>query len=171
MTWRSPVSSVPNLRDSETLQIWSVRHVSPNKRRRIRWRNEWFNYRKRWSTRLCLCSHLRSHGTREWSKNYTPDFDRIELKQIIAAQDTLEKLLTVGDADKAVKKLFVNVRIVLSPIMRFILLWVVHITSFTFRKGTLVLRFFLYELFRLPLRPKKIDSYFSLDFKTMLTKP
>ena len=96
--------------------------------------------------------------------------DRIELKQIIAAQDTLEKLLTVGDADKAVKKLFVNVRFVLSPIMRFILLWVVHITSFTFRKGTLVLRFFLYELFRLPLRPKKIDSYFSLDFKTMLTK-
>lgn len=63
---------------------------------------------------------LRSHGTREWSKNYTPDFDRIELKQIIAAQDTLEKLLTVGDADKAVKKLFVNVRFVLSPIMRFI---------------------------------------------------
>ena len=146
MTWRSPVSSVPNLRDSETLQTWSVRHVhvSPNKRRRIGWRNEWFNYRKRWSTRLCLCLHLRSYGTHEWSKNYTPDFDRIELKQIIAVQDTLEKLLTVGDADKAVKKLFVNVRFVVNPIMRFILLWVVHITSFTFSKGILVLRFLLW---------------------------
>ena len=40
----------------------------------------------------------------------SPHFDRVELRQIITARDTLEQLLSVRDMDEAVTKLFVSVR-------------------------------------------------------------
>ena len=42
--------------------------------------------------------------------DYSPDFDRVEFRQIITARDTLEQLLSVRDMDEAVTKLFVSVR-------------------------------------------------------------
>ena len=42
--------------------------------------------------------------------DYSPDFDRVEFRQIITARDTLEQLLSVRDMDEAVTKLFVTVR-------------------------------------------------------------
>ena len=42
--------------------------------------------------------------------DYSPDFDRVEFRQIITARDTLEQLLSVRDMDEVVTKLFVSVR-------------------------------------------------------------
>ena len=42
--------------------------------------------------------------------DYSPHFDRVDLKRIVTVHDTLEKLLSVRDMDIAVTKLFVNVR-------------------------------------------------------------
>ena len=41
--------------------------------------------------------------------DYSPDYDRVEFKQIVTVQDSLEKLLSVRDMDIAVTKLFVSV--------------------------------------------------------------
>ena len=40
--------------------------------------------------------------------DYSPDLSRVEFKQIVSVQDTLEKLLSVRDMDIAVTKLFVK---------------------------------------------------------------
>ena len=40
--------------------------------------------------------------------DYTPDFDRAELRQIITVRDNLEQLLSVRDMDEAVTKLFIG---------------------------------------------------------------
>ena len=42
--------------------------------------------------------------------DYSPDFDRVEFRQIIIVRDTLEQLLSVRVMDEAVTKLFVSVR-------------------------------------------------------------
>ena len=41
--------------------------------------------------------------------DYSPDFDRVDFRQIITEQDTLEQLLSVRDMDEAVTKLFVSI--------------------------------------------------------------
>ena len=42
--------------------------------------------------------------------DYSPDFNRVEVKRIITVRDTLEQLLSVRDMDKVVTKLFVSIR-------------------------------------------------------------
>ena len=42
--------------------------------------------------------------------DYSPDFNRVEFRQIITMQDTLEQFLSVRDMDEVVTKLFVNIR-------------------------------------------------------------
>ena len=42
--------------------------------------------------------------------DYSPDFERVELKQITTVRDLLEELLSVRDMDEAVVHLFVNLR-------------------------------------------------------------
>ena len=42
--------------------------------------------------------------------NYSPDFDRLEFRQIIIVRNTLEQLLSVREMDEAVTKLFVSVK-------------------------------------------------------------
>ena len=43
--------------------------------------------------------------------DYSPDFERVEFKQIVTVRDSLEELLSVRDMDEAVVHLFVNLRL------------------------------------------------------------
>ena len=43
--------------------------------------------------------------------DYSPDFERVEFKQIVRVRDSLEELLSVRDMDEAVVHLFVNLRL------------------------------------------------------------
>ena len=43
--------------------------------------------------------------------DYSPDFERVEFKQIVTVRDSLEELLSVRDMDEAVIHLFVNLRL------------------------------------------------------------
>lgn len=42
--------------------------------------------------------------------DYSPDFNRVEFRQIITVRDTLEQLLSVRDMGEVVTKLFVSIR-------------------------------------------------------------
>ena len=41
----------------------------------------------------------------------SPDFDRVEFKQLVTVRDSLEDQLSVRDMDEAVVDLFVNLRL------------------------------------------------------------
>ena len=41
----------------------------------------------------------------------SPDFDRVEFKQIVTVRDSLQEQLSVRDMDEAVVDLFVNLRL------------------------------------------------------------
>ena len=43
--------------------------------------------------------------------DYSPDFERVEFKQIVTVRDSHEELLSVRDKDEAVVQLFVNLRL------------------------------------------------------------
>jgi len=43
--------------------------------------------------------------------DYSPDYERIEFKQIVTVRNSLEELLSVRDMDEAVVHLFVNLRL------------------------------------------------------------
>ena len=41
----------------------------------------------------------------------SPNFERVEFKQIVTVRDSLEEMLSVKDIDEAVVDLFVNLRL------------------------------------------------------------